>query len=730
MSFANPLLLLGLLAAAVPVIIHLIHKRKPRQQPFPAIELLLRSVERVERRWRLRRLLLLASRVALLAALALAAAGPLLGKDRTLVGTSLGPQRLAIVVDASLSMRARYGDTSAFERAIVAARNLVDRLGPEDQATLIVARARPEALVERPTADRNRLLEVLENLEPSYEAADLGPAVTLAAESLAPIDSAQPEAAPAPPVAAKVVVLSDLQQPAIQSPAILELPGTDRQAQLEVIDVLADQAAEQRRNLAITTLESAPVPGNVPRTMELRARVQSYTKESGKEAAPKEVTLRSAEGDLETGIVEVVDGTIVDKLLRHAFERAGHHPVELVLEADALAEDSIRYAEVDVRRQVQALIVDGAPSGVPKEDEIFYLERALAAGAADQPPPRVITADDLPRADLGAFDVVILAGVPAFAPSDGARLVDWVKRGGGLFITTSKDLDPELYNSELGPILPRPFRLFRTVDPTKGGLGASGVVSLAKPLTEHPVLDLFQGEAVQGLLSARTNGYLMLQPNGQRPFTTLLEYDDGQPALVEASTGQGRVMVLTTSIDRDLSDLAIRPGFLPLMRQTLLYLGHALAKPDLRKTLVGEVRELRVPSGVTSLRVIGPDGQETEVTSLGQESELARYTETTRPGHYRVEASSGGAWEPLDSESFAVNVDTKESDLRPLPLEEAMAILQGTSNTGAPEAQSALARARALSGALSPELLVTILLTVMAVAFVLESLLTAQRLGR
>ena len=297
MSFANPLLLIGLLAAAVPVIIHLIHKRKPRQQPFPAIELLLRSVERVERRWRLRRLLLLASRVALLAALALAAAGPLLGKDRTLIGASLGPQRLAIVVDASLSMRARYGDTSAFERAIVAARNLVDRLGPEDQATLIVARARPEALVERPTADRNHLLELLENLEPSYEAADLGPAVTLAAESLAPIDSAEPEAAPAPPVAAKVVVLSDLQQPAVQSPAILELPGTDRRALLELIDVLAEQPVEQRRNLAITTLESAPVPGNVPRTMELRARVQSYTKESGKEAAPKDLTLRSVDGD-------------------------------------------------------------------------------------------------------------------------------------------------------------------------------------------------------------------------------------------------------------------------------------------------------------------------------------------------------------------------------------------------------------------------------------------------
>lgn len=730
MSFANPLLLLGLLAALVPVIIHLIHKRKPRQQPFPAIELLLRSVERVERRWRLRRLLLLASRVLLLAALALAAAGPLLGKDRTLVGASLGPQRLAIVVDTSLSMRARYGDSTAFERAVVAARNLVDRLGPEDQATLIVARSRPEALVDRPTADRNRLLEVLEDLRPSYEAADLGPAVTMAAESLAPVDSADPEAVPPAPMTARVVVLSDLQQPAIQSAANLELPGTDRRATLELIDVLAELPSEQRRNLAITTLESAPVPGNVPRTIELRARVQSYTKESGREPSPKDLTLRSADGDLERGVVEVVDGTIVDKLLRHAFDRAGHHPVELVLEADALAEDSIRYGEVDVRRQVQALIVDGAPSGLPKEDEIFYLERALAAGAADQPPPRVITADDLPRADLGAFDVVIFAGVPSFAPADGARLVDWVKRGGGLLITSTRDLDPELYNSELAPVLPRPFRLFRTVDPTKGGLGASGVVTLAKPLLEHPVLDLFQGEAVGGLLSARTSGYLMLQPTGQRAMTVLLEYDDGQPALVESATGQGRVMVLTTSIDRDESDLAIRPAFLPLMRQTLLYLGHALSRPDLRRTAVGEIRELRIPAGLTEVRVTRPDGQSEELAVSDPEAGALRYSETHQPGHYRVEGRSGGAFEPIEGESFAVNVDTKESDLRPLPLEEAQAILQGTSNAGSAEAQTALARARALGGALSPELLVTVLLVVMALAFVVESLLSMQRLGR
>ena len=114
MSFLQPWLLFGLLGAAVPILIHLIHKRKPRTHRFAAIELVMRSVERIESKWRLRRLLLLAARVLILAALALAAAGPLLGTNAKTSATTSGPERLAVVIDTSLSMRAIYGGRSAF----------------------------------------------------------------------------------------------------------------------------------------------------------------------------------------------------------------------------------------------------------------------------------------------------------------------------------------------------------------------------------------------------------------------------------------------------------------------------------------------------------------------------------------------------------------------------------------------------------------------------------------
>ncbi len=723
MSFLNPLLLLGLLGASVPIIIHLIHKRKPRQQRFAAIELILKSVERVERRWRLRRFLLLAARVLLLAALSLAAAGPVLLEDKQTAISASGPQRLAIVLDASLSMRARYDGTSAFSRAQTKARNIIDAMGPEDQAVLVVARKVPTLPISRPTPDRARLLKTLGELEPSFEHASLAEAITKGVKALGSLkegEAKKTDEKGAPKISGRVVVLSDLAQAAIDAAADLKIPGSDSTASLELIDVLEGQ--EKRPNHALTRLEATNVPGRAPRTVEIKARIQSFMPESNAQPKPADITLRSDDKDLWVGSVDLVEGTIADKVIRHAFDQPGHMPVEVLLEADALAEDDIRYLSTDIRRQVRALIVDGAPSGVPKEDEIFYLERALAAGAADQPPPRVITADDLVRTDLSAFDVVILAGVASFGRAEGARLVEFVKKGGGLMITASEDLDTELYNAELGPILPRSFRGLKITDVD---LGSSGVVTLAKPALEHPVMRIFQGDSQRGLLSTRTRGYLLFQPGGERPFDVLVEHEDGQPALIESRAAQGRIVILTTSIDRDLSDLPIRPAFLPLMRQLLLRLGNALSEPDTRRTLVGEPRQLKVPSSATRLVVTSPAGKETAWERTELQTSKVLFKGTQVPGHYEVEVAFAGPLEPLASERFAVNVESRESDLRPMPLEEALAVLQGSEIN--PKDKTKL---RSFGGRLNPESMAGVLLLLMVLAFVFESALTAQKIGR
>ena len=57
LGFANPLLLWGLLAAAIPLVVHLFFRRRPRPVAFPALDFVLRARRQTERRLRLRRLL-------------------------------------------------------------------------------------------------------------------------------------------------------------------------------------------------------------------------------------------------------------------------------------------------------------------------------------------------------------------------------------------------------------------------------------------------------------------------------------------------------------------------------------------------------------------------------------------------------------------------------------------------------------------------------------------------
>lgn len=718
MSFANPFLLLGLLGATVPIIIHLINRRRPRKQAFPAMELLQRSIQRVERRWRLRRWALLALRVLLLAALSLAAARPLIGDapQRVLASGTGGPERLAVVVDASLSMRARYEGRSSFARALEAARRQIEGMGPEDQALIVFTGQPPIVPLARPTADRGRLFGILTEVRPSWRPAQLAEAVSTACNALGfPKDE---EDAVKKRPATRVVVLTDVARHAFDGAATLDVPGTKVAARLEVIDVLAD-VESPRRNYGFAGIVVEAVPGEGLGTMEAQARVQSYDGAKD-ETRPRTLRWLEDEQELAAGTVEVAPSALTQKNLLFKFDEPGSKGTVLELEPDALSEDDRYFLKVEISKQVRLLVVDGAPSGVAKEDETFYLERALRAGAADQPPPTSVSADDLARTDLEQHDVVVLAGVSTLSRNEAERLVRFVEGGGGLWITVSDSIDVDAYNTGLGPILPRPLRGIKT-------LRRGTSIGLDKPDLDHPILEIFSGEALGGLISARNQAFMLLEPS-KTPLTNILSFEGGAPALVLGQLKQGRVALLTTSIDRDLTDLPIRPAFVPLVRQTMLWLGDALFERETQRTLVGEPRDVVLPPGATRLSVIDPNGQVHGFTRVDLRGEQVRFPDTDIPGHYRVQAAFGGGLEAWPRADFAVNVDTVESDLRAFSAMEGRAILAGEASIA--ESGGGAAGGVVKPRRLSAEALSSVLLLIMGLAFLLESGLTAVRVGR
>lgn len=78
MLFLNPLLLWGLLAASIPVLIHLINKRRHKTIQWAAMQFLLKATRESRGKKKLRQILILTCRTLAIAALAFAAARPII----------------------------------------------------------------------------------------------------------------------------------------------------------------------------------------------------------------------------------------------------------------------------------------------------------------------------------------------------------------------------------------------------------------------------------------------------------------------------------------------------------------------------------------------------------------------------------------------------------------------------------------------------------------------------
>lgn len=128
MIFVHPLALFGLVAAAIPALLHLLQRRTPPEQVFPAVRYLTEAERRSARQVRLRHLLLLVLRTLLVVLLVLAAARPQI-RVRSSVGPH-PPTAAVVILDNSPSAGAVSGGHPELERLKTAARAVLGRAAP------------------------------------------------------------------------------------------------------------------------------------------------------------------------------------------------------------------------------------------------------------------------------------------------------------------------------------------------------------------------------------------------------------------------------------------------------------------------------------------------------------------------------------------------------------------------------------------------------------------------
>jgi len=586
MSFVHPgIFWIALGAVGVPILIHLLNRRRFRPRDWAAMRFVREAFRRHRRRLQIEQLILLAVRclAVLLLGLALArfvgcgALAMLPGADEL--------RTTVFILDDSVSMGQRAGGVSTFA---LAAGDLVEQLAAlGDGEKVAIRRAGdPDEAPLFPmgfVTDRASLVAKLRTLTAGDTRSDLAATVRDAADEL--LQQPGPK---------RLVLFSDFRAADL---------GDDRRADVTKafepllaadVDVVAiDYGRPAEGNLTAVSLalvdkfivagspaRLAVVVGNrgplTARDVEIGLTMLLPSHGATDEGKPVTVKLPTIELDaVEPGGERRLEFNVT-------VPDAGSVVVSAELPPDELEGDNAAWLALDVRRALRVLVVDGRPNAIdPPDSESFTFAAAVdPSGSADAGMKAdVIDPGDLPAVDLADYDAVALLNVaelPGELNGDGSAvypqltaLVQYVRTGGGLLIATGERVNLSFYNGPLfaGGAGLSPFRLGPpTGDPNRPDRFVRLDPKSIDPA--HPVVRTFAGE---GAVLTRFIRFFAFTPaevinDGSDPAAgrdvsapqVLARFADeaGSPAIVSRLLGQGRVVFIYTTVSTRWNDWA------------------------------------------------------------------------------------------------------------------------------------------------------------------------------
>jgi len=743
--FVHAWLALGVLGGAIPIIIHLLNRRRFKIVRWAAMEFLLASLKKNYKRVRMENLLLLLLRVLMIVLIALALARPRLSESGLLSAVGTESRHAVILLDDSYSMGYGRGADTCFANAQKEAGEILGLLNRGDVVSLLAVSDLTRPIIKEATIDLDLVRNEIKLARPGWGGTDLRQALVAAADLLDSTKKPRKE----------IFIITDMQalawgtaqaEPDAELKAALDRIG--KEAKVFVVDV----GSGEPENTAVTRIEPVSSIIGTGSPSEFAVEVTNFgrSKRAGVEVnfLVDKFSQDKQEIDVEPGKTETVT-------FSHSFNTAGPHLVQAELSDDPLKADNIRHLAINVESVVPVLLVNGEPDPELDKNETYYIERAfrppveMGERQVSHVEPAVISEFGVSAADFGKYRLVVLANLASLAAENAVpRLEDYVRNGGALIIFLGDRIDAAFYNEQLfkGGSGLLPARIGAEVGST--GPDKTGMhIELVEPV--HPSFERFTGERAffinRKLLFYK---YLDLElPKNMEDIRVVARFEGGSPAIVEKTFGRGKVMLFASSCDTEWNNFARAVGgaVFPVVMHDIL--GHLVSGVSERLNVIVhqpyrrvfapdelvETTTLRPPEGAGAEREYRPhavrpdrrpaapgtpDAPESAFTEIVVE-------DTDVAGLYTLELQR--KVEPARSvEYFAVNVPPPEGDLRRCTAAEAKAALKGLDFKLAPTtAELRLAVRRSRSGR---EFARPLLLAVLAISCV--ELILGQRFGR
>lgn len=647
----------GLIAAGLPVAIHLLTRPRPVRFPLSTLRFVLEIVQQRRARHRLRDILVLTLRTLAILLLAGAMARPLIGRQEAAQADEGAQVIRVVVLDISHSMSAMTRGIHMFERARpVAAKRLDYRQGL--RANLILAGARSRPVFELPSTNFAALREALTSATPLPEELDVAQVLPLAAAMLTEGD---------PKARRELVIISDFQR---TNWATADFSALSNEVRIELESVAVEEAPA---NLAILRVgqQGRAEPG---RESRVEVEVGNYS------PTPRTVQVEVSLGGTVTrlsGVATPYSRSLLTGDMLNPDQGWLIGSARLLNVTDSLADDNNRPCVVQVKAAPRFALIS-RQSTTERPSSSYFLERALApaqeggrGAAADNDqagPVQVVTRLNPASLDteaLAASDLIVLDHPGRLSAAVINQLSGLLSRGRGLLYVTSEA--PDAGNlTQLLQTLRETVRLpVEFVPPTKSQ--ARRNLFMTDIRREQTPFRVFGDDLTALTQPLRISGGLeSREREGVLADDVLARLSDRSAFLVAANCDRGALVVLNADLGN--SNLSGSPLFVPLLGELVQRL--LGADQSVKEIASGKPFTIALPSDVDAindLQIVAPPAaaSDSQTGTLVREVNgvLWKGESAGAPGVYKVSRRN------TDVFAVAAAVPVAESDLRTLSAE-------------------------------------------------------------
>ena len=606
MIFLNPAVLFGLLAASIPILIHLFNLRKLKKVEFSTLRFLKELQKNKIRKIKVKQWLLLALRVLIILFLVTAFARPTL-RGVAIGGTTSAAKTTSVfILDNTFSMSIIDQKGSYFNQAKEAIKNLIQHLQEGDDAALVLV-SNPDEQIKL-TSNLNDLEKKVEEAQISYSSGMLHNAIVNAGQILSTSQNFNKE----------IYIFSDFQSKLFaDEKSLSDLSGllndkinlyTFNYSGKEIFNVGID---ELKTNTQIFE-KNKPVSFNITVTNYSSKNVENLVVSlfiNGERSGQQSISLNPKETKVLTMETDVKATGFVDVLAE--------------IEDDDINYDNRRYTNLFIPNEIPVLIFSN------KTSDTKFVKLALTASGNDR--PIKITEKNLNQLssyNLSAYDAVIIIG--SEVENNIERLKPYVESGGGLFLMPGENSSLENFKKiteSLG-----------ISSPTKsvGKLNATeNSVRFDKIEFNHPIFqDIFTSSDKKKIESPEI--YFHFDQKAGLKANEIISLIDGSSFLSEYKIDKGKVLLLNTAPVLSWSNFPLKSVFVPLMNKSIYY----LSSKDRSESdfIAGQTVNIRLPEISSSqLKIERPDKTE-EFLNLEDSANLnfLSYNKTDLIGNYKI----------------------------------------------------------------------------------------------